>query len=64
VLSAIKREEPELTVVVASGYIDPALKSKLLDAGVTAFVTKPYDPRQLHAVICAALEQLDAVQLG
>jgi DNA-binding NarL/FixJ family response regulator len=63
VLATIKRDEPELAVVVASGYIDPALKSDLLDAGVTAFVSKPYDPRQLHTVIRAALERRAAVQL-
>jgi CheY-like chemotaxis protein len=63
VLSMIKENEPELAVVVAIGYIDPALKSNLLDAGVTAFVSKPYDLRQLHIVIRAALERRAAVQL-
>jgi PAS domain S-box-containing protein len=61
VLSTIKQDNPELPVVVASGYIDPDLKSNLLAAGVKAFVTKPYDLRQLYATIRAALERRAAV---
>jgi CheY-like chemotaxis protein len=57
VLSRMKQDNPELAVVVASGYIDPSLKANLLEAGVNAFVSKPYDLTQLQTAVRAALER-------
>lgn len=42
VLSKIKAENPDVRVVIASGYLEPKTKTKMLDAGVEHFVTKPY----------------------
>jgi DNA-binding response OmpR family regulator len=62
VLSRMKQDNPQLPVVVASGYLDPALKSNLLEAGVKAVVSKPYELRQLYAAVRGALERRAAVQ--
>jgi CheY-like chemotaxis protein len=42
VIVQLRREQPDLHVVVTSGYIDPNLKMKLDRAGVDAVVYKPY----------------------
>jgi len=38
----MKEENPEVKVVVASGYIEPELKYEMYRAGVKDFVYKPY----------------------
>jgi two-component system cell cycle sensor histidine kinase/response regulator CckA len=38
----LKDKNPAVNVVVASGYIEPELKSKMFEAGVKAVVHKPY----------------------
>ena len=42
VILKMKEENPEVKVVVASGYIEPELKSEMYRAGVKDFVYKPY----------------------
>ncbi|MBI4526026.1 MAG: PAS domain S-box protein [Deltaproteobacteria bacterium] len=57
VLLRIKKENPDIAVVVASGYVEPELKADLLKAGVKAFVDKPYDLRELAATVRAAFHR-------
>jgi two-component system, cell cycle sensor histidine kinase and response regulator CckA len=42
VIRRLKEKDPAVNVVVASGYIEPELKSKMFEAGVKAVVHKPY----------------------
>ena len=42
VLSKIKEENPDVKVVIASGYLDPKMKAEMSCAGVKHFVAKPY----------------------
>jgi two-component system, cell cycle sensor histidine kinase and response regulator CckA len=42
VLRKMKKENPEVRVVVASGYLDPKIKTEMYRAGVKAFIDKPY----------------------
>ena len=42
VLLKIKTENPDVRVVIASGYLEPKTKNEMLDAGVKHFVNKPY----------------------
>jgi PAS domain S-box-containing protein len=42
VIRKLKEKDPDVRVVVASGYIEPELKSKMFEAGVKAVVHKPY----------------------
>jgi DNA-binding NtrC family response regulator len=42
VLLKMKSENPDVRVVVASGYLDPKVKTEMYRAGVKDFVDKPY----------------------
>jgi PAS domain S-box-containing protein len=42
VILKIKEENPNVHVVVSSGYIDPEFKAKMYQAGVKDFIDKPY----------------------
>jgi two-component system cell cycle sensor histidine kinase/response regulator CckA len=42
VLLKMKSENPDVRVVVASGYLDPKVKTEMHHAGVRDFVDKPY----------------------
>lgn len=42
VLSKMKQENPDVRVVVASGYLEPVRKAEMSGAGVKDFVSKPY----------------------
>jgi signal transduction histidine kinase/ActR/RegA family two-component response regulator len=64
VILKMKEENPNVKVIVASGYIDPGFKSKMQRAGVQGFIEKPYNPDDVVRMLCASLEspprQLDA----
>ena len=42
VFRKMKKENPDVRVVVASGYLDPKMKIEMYRAGVKDFVDKPY----------------------
>ena len=42
VFKLMREENPYVRVVVASGYLEPEVKSKMRDAGVEHFIEKPY----------------------
>jgi CheY-like chemotaxis protein len=44
VVAKIRDENPNANVVVASGYIEPAVKYKMYQLGVKEFIYKPYMP--------------------
>lgn len=44
VVAKIRDQNPNVNVVVASGYIEPAVKSKMYQLGVKSFIYKPYVP--------------------
>jgi signal transduction histidine kinase/ActR/RegA family two-component response regulator len=58
VILRMKEENPNVKVIVASGYIDPGFKSKMQRAGVQGFIEKPYNPDDVVRVLCASLESL------
>ena len=43
----IKHENPDVKVVIASGYLEPKLKSEIGRAGVKYFLSKPYRPDEV-----------------
>jgi two-component system, cell cycle sensor histidine kinase and response regulator CckA len=47
VLLKIKNENPDVKVVIASGYLEPKLKSEIDRAGVKYFLPKPYRPDEV-----------------
>ena len=51
VIARVKEESPNVKVIVASGYIEPAFKSKMAGAGVKEFVEKPYVEEDLIQLV-------------
>jgi CheY-like chemotaxis protein len=57
VLRHIKNENPDAKVVIASGYLEPELKSEIDRAGVKYFLSKPYRPDQLVQTLQSLIER-------
>jgi two-component system, cell cycle sensor histidine kinase and response regulator CckA len=51
VFKNMKQQNPDVCVIVASGYLDPDLKSRMHDAGVQYFIEKPYKLNELLATL-------------
>ena len=51
VFKNLKQQNPNVCVIVASGYLDPDLKSRMHDAGVQYFIEKPYKLNELMATL-------------
>ena len=47
----MKEKRPAVRVIVASGYLEPNVRSELLKAGVVDVVPKPYDFRDMVAKV-------------
>ena len=47
VFMRMKEIKPSVRAIVASGYLEPALRSEILRAGVLDTVQKPYDFREM-----------------
>ena len=47
VFNSLKGENPDVRIVVASGHLEPEVKSKMYEAGVEHFIEKPYRLDQL-----------------
>ena len=47
VFDNLRQDNPDVPIVVASGYMEPVLKSRLYQAGVEHFIDKPYSLDQL-----------------
>lgn len=54
VVLKMKKERPDVKVIVSSGYIDPESRANMYRAGVRDFIEKPYTPAEI-------VEMLDAV---
>jgi CheY-like chemotaxis protein len=52
----IRALEPEARVILASGYLEPGLKSQLFTAGAKAFIQKPYQPREILRIVREVLD--------
>jgi two-component system cell cycle sensor histidine kinase/response regulator CckA len=43
----LRAMNPKVKVILASGYLDPNMKSEMLKAGAKDFIPKPYVPEQI-----------------
>jgi two-component system, cell cycle sensor histidine kinase and response regulator CckA len=63
----MKEAKPSVRAIVASGYLEPTMRSEILKAGVIDTIQKPYDFRELvdkiHSVIGRARSDDDHPQL-
>lgn len=67
VFMKMKESKPSVRAIVASGYLEPSIRSEILKAGVIDAIQKPYDFRELlekiRAVIGKAHSEDDHPQL-
>jgi two-component system cell cycle sensor histidine kinase/response regulator CckA len=57
VVCKIRERNPNVNVVVASGYIEPAVKSKMYQLGVKEFIYKPYAPDHVVETLQAFIDK-------
>ncbi len=57
VLIRIRSIDPSVKLIAASGYVEPQVKSKLLEAGVKHFVQKPYLFSEILQTIRDAIDE-------
>lgn len=55
---ALKKINPRVRVLLASGFLDPDIKSDLFIAGAAGFVQKPYESEDVLAKIREALDRI------
>lgn len=56
VFNNLKQQNPDVCVVVASGYMEPDVKSRMHEAGVQHFIEKPYKLDELVATLEVVIE--------
>ncbi|MEP6686103.1 MAG: ATP-binding protein [Verrucomicrobiota bacterium] len=56
----MKETKPGVRVIVASGYLEPTIRSEILKAGVVDTIQKPYDFRELLEKIRAVIGEPEA----
>lgn len=57
VLQKMREINPTVKAIIASGYIDPTVKSEMLKAGARDFVQKPYVPSEVLKKIRSVLDE-------
>jgi DNA-binding NarL/FixJ family response regulator len=60
----MKEQNPQVSIVVSSGYIDPSSKAKMYKAGIRNFVDKPYTPDAIIEILDAVIQQNRSLQLA
>ncbi|MEK6649666.1 MAG: PAS domain S-box protein, partial [Bacteroidota bacterium] len=57
VVRRLRELQPGVRCLLASGYLEPEMRSRMREEGVTGFLQKPYDLDSLSSAIRAALRQ-------
>jgi two-component system, cell cycle sensor histidine kinase and response regulator CckA len=57
VCAQIKKLNLHARMIVATGYLDPEMKSEFLKVGIQHFLFKPYDLKQVLKVIREVLDE-------
>ncbi|MCX6144303.1 MAG: PAS domain S-box protein, partial [Ignavibacteriales bacterium] len=52
----LKQNNPEIKVVLASGFLEPALKAEMVKAGAKEVIQKPYQPNEFLRSVRKALD--------
>lgn len=53
----LKEINPDVSVIFASGFFDPDIKSELLKAGARGFIQKPYMPNDILKKLREVLDE-------
>ncbi|MGH7770113.1 MAG: response regulator, partial [Candidatus Binatia bacterium] len=57
VFQKLKEINPDLKAIVTSGYVDPALKDKMLQEGVKDIISKPFPPVEMVRMIRSVIDR-------
>ena len=57
VILKMKADNPNVSVIVASGYVDPELKAEMYRVGVKGFVDKPYRPGHIVEMLGSLVDR-------
>jgi signal transduction histidine kinase/integral membrane sensor domain MASE1 len=57
VIRALKEQNPYVEIIVATGYLEPELKSDLLRAGVKDYIQKPYQIKDVLEKISSIMDR-------
>jgi two-component system, cell cycle sensor histidine kinase and response regulator CckA len=60
VLCKMKEQNPDIKLVVTSGYLEPELKSYINQAGIHHFINKPYWPDDVIRTLQSLMENQDS----
>jgi two-component system cell cycle sensor histidine kinase/response regulator CckA len=63
VILKLKEANPNVNVVVTSGYIDPSFKAKMHQVGINDFIAKPYTPDTILQALQAIFEKPNSTYL-
>jgi PAS domain S-box-containing protein len=61
--AALRRQRPDLPVVLVSGYIGPMMTERALAAGVSEILKKPVQSRELAAALVRVLRKVKQAEL-
>jgi len=59
----LKKLNPELPIIVSSGYGDAEVSSRIGIDNIAGLISKPYGPDQLREVLKRVLDEVTAVEL-
>jgi two-component system cell cycle sensor histidine kinase/response regulator CckA len=57
VYDELKRDDPQVTVVISTGYVDPDVRIELVKRGVNGFIQKPLTPQAVLQKIRSVLDR-------
>ncbi len=56
-VEALKKLNPQVLIIISTGYLEPMIKQSLIEKGVQAFVPKPYNLEDLASTVRNVLDQ-------
>ncbi|MBE3143463.1 MAG: response regulator, partial [Planctomycetes bacterium] len=57
VCQRIKKINPKENIILATGFLDPEMKSEFLKAGIQNYLFKPYDLKQMLKVVREVIDE-------
>jgi DNA-binding NarL/FixJ family response regulator len=58
VFLAVQKINPQVKVILVSGYLDPQAKADLFSAGAKGVIQKPYAPNEILKRVKEAINQM------
>ena len=58
-IKSLLEVNPKLRIIFSSGFVEPEVKTRVLDLGAKAFLAKPYEPSRMLALVRDVLDAKD-----